>query len=141
MSRLTSVLSTIFLSAGLTVSVPLTGSAFADECRQRFIDVVIFSKEREYEGALKSFITQEVNGAQVSKNFYHYIDKENWMTEMVEPAAAPWSLARNNVLYISNDKGNSWQKVREMDPVEPADTASQIQQDRAATVRNTNCTT
>ncbi len=90
---------------------------------------------------MKSFITQEVYGAQVSKNFYHYIDKENWMTEMVEPAAAPWSLARNNVLYISNDKGTSWQKVREMDPVEPADTASQIQQDRAATVRNTNCTT
>jgi hypothetical protein len=140
MRRLSSVLSTIFLSAGFMVSVPLTGAALADGCKQRFIDIVIFSKERGYDGALKSFITQEVNGAQISKNYYHYIDKENWMTEMVEPAGAPWSLARNNVLYVSNDKGISWQKVREMDAIEPADTVSQIQLDRAASVRNTKCT-
>lgn len=140
MSRLSSVLLTVFLSAVLMVSFPLSSVAIADECRQRFIDIVIFSKERGYDGALKSFITQEVNGAQVSKNYYHYIDKENWMTEMVEPAGAPWSLARNNVLYISNDKGSTWQKVREMDPTAPSENADELLAERAKTVRNTKCT-
>mgnify|MGYP000743019593 CR=1 FL=1 len=61
------------------------------------------------------------------------------MTQMIEPAGAPWSLARDNVLYVSSDEGKSWQKLRKMDPVAPATELTELQISRAKTVRDTVC--
>lgn len=111
-----------------------TLSALAENCEEKFIHLMT---ERTTKEPTKIFVTQEIKGGAKTVNWNYQDGKGNWMTEMVEPANAQWSMGLNNVLYSSADKGKTWTKVRDMENQNDAHQKSL--NERAATVENAVC--
>jgi len=111
-----------------------TQFALADACKEKFIELMT---DRTTKEPTRIFITQEIKGGAKTVNWNYQDGKGNWMTEMVEPANAQWSMGLNNVLYTSTDKGETWTRVRDME--EQNDAHQKSLDERAATVENAVC--
>ncbi len=85
----------------------------------------------------KIMVTQQIKGGAKTVNWNHQDGKGNWLTEMIEPANAQWSMGLNNVLYTSTDKGETWTKVRDMGDQNSAH--ENALKERSATVKNAKC--
>lgn len=109
-------------------------SALAVDCEQRFIRLMT---DRTTKEPTKILVTQEIKGGGKTVNWNYQDGKGNWLTEMVEPANAQWSMGLNDVLYTSTDKGETWTKVRDMESQNDAHQKSL--DERAATVENALC--
>ena len=118
------------------MGVFLVGSqaAFGASCTDQFIELMT---DRTAKEPTKMFITQEIKGGTKTVNWNYQDGKGNWLTEMVEPANAQWSMGLNNVLYTSTDQGKSWTKVRDMGDQNAAHKKSL--DERAETVKNASC--
>ena len=112
------------------------GSAFADDCRDRFIKLLTVGND---EGPVKIHVTQEIKGAPASKNVFYQVTTGHWMTEMVEPATQDWVLTYDNTMYTSSDKGESWKKIRTLDSENNEEVARKNLTENSATTRNAVC--
>jgi len=123
----TSIIAAFILFAGIQ-------SVVAEGCEEKFIRLMT---DRTTSEPTKILVTQEIKGGVKTVNWNYQDGKGNWLTEMVEPANAQWSMGLNNVLYSSADKGKTWTKVRDMD------TQNEVHQksldERAATIKNAVC--
>lgn len=107
----------------------------ADTCREDFIRLM---SDRTTKEPTKILLTQQIKGGAKTVNWNYQDGKGNWLTEMVDPANAQWSMGLNDVLYTSTDKGKTWTKVRDMGNQNAAHQKSL--DERAATVENASCT-
>ena len=113
-----------------------TSGALADECRDRFIELVT---EKRNKGAVTINIEQWGKGALTSKNNFYYIGTGQWMTEMLEPENMAWTLVTNSIMYTSADKGKSWKKIRKMDSAGNEDTTVNVLKQSAQTTTGATC--
>lgn len=111
-----------------------TQTTLATECRERFIELMT---DRTAKEPTKILVTQEIKGGAKTVNWNYQDGKGNWLTEMVEPANAQWSMGLDNVLYSSTDQGKTWTKIRDMGDQNAAHQKSL--DERAATVENAAC--
>ncbi|MEM9278234.1 MAG: hypothetical protein AAGA76_06650 [Pseudomonadota bacterium] len=122
----------------LTALILLAGTqiAVADSCSEKFIRLMT---DRAAKEPTKILITQEIKGGAKTVNWNYQDGEGNWLTEMVEPANAQWSMGLNNILYSSADKGKTWSKIRDMG--EQNDAHQKSLEERSATVENAICGT
>lgn len=118
----------------IVASLVIPTAALADECRDEFIRLMT---ERNTDAPTKILVTQEIKGGMKTVNWNYQDGKGNWMSEMVEPANAQWSMGLDNVLYSSTDQGKTWVKVRDMEEQNEAHQTSL--DERAETVENAVC--
>ena len=69
------------------------------------------------------------------------LDAANWLSMTTDPPNIDWSLARDNVLYVSSDKGKSWKKVRVQDEQSSQEAVLNDQIENSKTVRDAVCGT
>ena len=124
----------VLIIAALVFSAALQ-SAVADECLDRFVKILMDVSEK---GPVKIHVVQQYKGAPVMENMHYSLDSGYWMTEMIKPASAPWSLGYGNVLYTSSDKGRTWKKVRVMQGQAPEAKLKALREN-ARTARNAKC--
>lgn len=110
-------------------------SGLAETCEETFVRVMT---DRVTDKPVRIHVTQEIVGGMASKNWNYQDGKGNWMTEMIEPETMAWSMVRDNVMYSSADKGQTWQKIRDVDEQDPEETA-RLLAERGKTVRNAVC--
>ena len=113
------------------------GPAAADACLDRFVKILTDVSEK---GPVKIHVTQQYKGAPATENVHYSLNGDHWMTEMVKPANAPWSLGYGNVLYTSADRGKTWKKVRVMQAQSPEAKLKALKEN-AKTARNARCGT
>ncbi len=99
--------------------------ANADACLEKFRMLLAGNDETT---PVKIHITQEIVGATTTQNWFYSDGAGNWMTEMIEPEAMQWTLFRDDRMYSSTDKGDSWAFVREM----PSGDAKAVAQEHLA---------
>ena len=104
--------------------------AFADACQDRFAQLLVPGNQEVR--PVRLHLTQEIVGGKTSLN-YHYSDGEgNGMTEMIDPANAPWSLFLGDNMYSSSDKGKNWSFMNSYDAKKSlADTKEKLANDAA----------
>ena len=110
--------------------------AAAETCHEKFVRVYT---DRNDKGPRKILLIQEIKGAKPTKNYNYSDGSGDWMTEMIEPPNAPWSMVRGNILYTSSDKGKTWKKIRTMDSGSSAEAVAKKLAAAAATVKNAVC--
>jgi len=111
-----------------------TQNALANDCQQEFISLM---KDRTAKEPTKILVTQQIKDGPKTINWNYQDAKGNWLSEMVEPENAHWSMGLNNVLYSSADKGATWNKIREME--DQNEMHQKSLDERAATVENAQC--
>ena len=110
-------------------------SAQSEICRDKFIHFMT-----EYKGffPVKNHIVSKPKGGKASTNKFYMTKIGHWMTEMITPPS-PWTLAYNNTMYTSSDKGKTWKKVRTMDSAKNNENTKRDQLKNAETVKNAKC--
>ncbi len=126
--RLTFAASIIFLASALP--------GLAEPCEEKFAQLLI---QGNGEHPVTIRITSEPKGGKVSKNDFFFKATGHWMTVMTDPANQPITLAYNNTMYTSADKGKSWKKVREMDSEKNRLDNIKNQEANAKTIKNATC--
>ena len=111
--------------------------AVADACLDRFVKILTDVSEK---GPVKIHVTQQYKGAPATEGVHLGLSGDHWMTQMLKPANAPWSLGYKNVLYTSTDKGKTWRKVRAMPMPTPEERLKALKKS-AKTARNAKCGT
>ena len=126
--RLTFAASVIFLAAA--------HPSLTEPCEEKFAQLLIHGN-----GVQPSVIriTSEPKGGKVSKNEFFFKTTGHWMTVMTDPANQPITLAYNNKMYTSSDKGKSWKKVREMDSEQNRLNNIKNQEANSKTIKNAVC--
>ena len=126
--RLTFAASVIFLASA--------HPSLAEPCEEKFAQLLIHGN-----GVQPSVIriTSEPKGGKVSKNEFFFKTTGHWMTVMTDPANQPITLAYNNKMYTSSDKGKSWKKVREMDSEQNRLNNIKNQEANSKTIKNAVC--
>lgn len=114
----------------------LPALAHADSCLDRFKMLLV---KGNGDGAVKIHVTQEIVGGMTSTNYFYQSEPGHWMSEMIKPASMQWTLAYDDVMYSSADKGKSWTKVREMDSAANAKAAKEQMQANLQTARDASC--
>jgi len=110
--------------------------ALADSCQETFVRLLV---DGNGDGPVKIHVTQEMKGGPTTKNIFYQAAPGHWMTEMVDPADQAWVLTYDNVMYTSSDKGETWDKVRELDSESNQDNAKADLKANAATAKNASC--
>lgn len=85
---------------------------FAEDCRDRFTRLLIHGNG---DGPVRIHVTQEIVGGPTTTNYFYQTEPGHWMTEMIDPENQPWVLTYDNVMYTSQDKAESWTKLRALD--------------------------
>lgn len=96
------ILSSLFVS--------LATSAKAENCLEHFVN--LFANP-QHSMPTKSFNTTLINGGNEQKTNVFSKGKDHMLTQALVPPA-PWTLIYNKHIFISNDKGTTWQKIRTM---------------------------
>ena len=125
-----------FITAAAISSAALQpATATADECLDRFVKILTDVSEK---GPVKIRVTQQYKGAPAMENMHYSLNSGHWMTKMLKPASAPWSLGYRSVLYTSTDRGKTWKKARVMQGQSPQAKLKALQEN-AKTARNARC--
>ncbi len=114
-----------------------TQPAAADACLERFVRILTDVSEK---GPVKIRVTQQYKGAPATENVHYGLSSAHWMTQMVKPANAPWSLGYRGALYTSSNKGKTWKKVRALPTPTPEERLKALMKN-ARTARNARCGT
>ena len=110
--------------------------SYAETCREHFIR--IFVPDENSQKPFRSYNTSTTNGASEQK-FNIFSTNANHVLSQALVPEAPWSLIYQNKMYISNDKGKSWIKVREL-PEKTNDEAARLAKAQAiAKIGNEEC--
>ncbi len=109
--------------------------AAADECLDRFVKILTDVSEK---GPVKIRVTRQYKGIPSTENMHFSLNAGHWMSAMIRPANAPWSLGYKGALYTSTDKGKTWKKVREMQAQGPQERLKALREN-AKTARNARC--
>ncbi|KPB01806.1 hypothetical protein [Ahrensia marina] len=109
---------------------------YADDCRDRFTRLLIHGNGDE---PVKIHVTQEIVGGQTSTNYFYQSEPGHWMTEMLVPKSQPWVLTHDNVMYSSQDKGESWTELRMLDSGNNQANAKDGLREDAKTANNAVC--
>lgn len=120
--------------ASLCLVLTSLAPASAETCEEAFIRLMT---DRTAKEPTKILVTQQIKGGMKTVNWNYQDGDGNWLTEIIEPDNAQWSMGLDNILYTSSDKGESWNKVREMEDQNAAHQKSL--EERAATVTNAEC--
>jgi hypothetical protein len=115
-----------------------TQPVLADSCQETFVRLLI---EGNGDGPVKIHVTQEMKGAPATKNYFYQAAPGHWMTQMIDPDNQPWVLTYDDVMYTSSNKGETWDKLRELDSGSNQDSAKEDLKANAATARNASCGT
>lgn len=110
--------------------------AHAETCREKFVGVFT---DRTGKGPVKIHVTQTMKGGPTTKNYSYQTGDGDWMTEMIEPANMQWSMARNNVLYSSADKGKTWKMIRALGDAKSPEEVKKDLETTTSTVKNEAC--
>ena len=118
--------------ASLLVSVQ---SAQSDTCHDKFVHFLA-----GYKGFFpsKNHVVTMPKGGKTSTNKFYMTKIGHWMTEMVDPPSS-WTLAYNNTMYTSSNKGKTWKKIRSMDSAKNNENTIRDQLKNAETVKNAKC--
>ena len=111
--------------------------ALADACLDRFVKILTDVSEK---GPVKIHVTQQYKGAPATENVHYSLSSGHWMTKMLKPANAPWSLGYKGALFTSSDKGKTWRKVRALPMPTPEERLKALKKS-AKTARNAKCGT
>ena len=107
----------------------------AETCHEKFVRLLIGGNSKV--PTKIDIVTEPKNGA-ISKNEFFFQKIGHWMTVMTEPVQ-PITLAYNNNMYTSADKGKTWKKVRSMDSEKNAKIGKKDRVENAKTVKNAVC--
>lgn len=127
----------LIMGSALLVLAPTPGHA--QDCAARFVELMIGTQK--FDQKYKLDITQEMKGGPKTVGVSYMIDAENWLSMTLDPPNIDWSLARDNVLYVSSDKGKSWKKVRVLDEQSSQEAVLKDQIENSKTVRDAQCGT
>lgn len=122
--------------AASVILLATTQPGLADPCKEKFAQLLIHGNGPH---PVTIRITSEPKGGKVSKNDFFFKATGHWMTVMTEPANQPITLAYNNKMFTSADKGKSWKKVREMDSEKNRLDNIANQEENAKTIKNATC--
>lgn len=122
----------------LAVSSSFIQPAYAETCREQFIR--IFAPSEKSQKSLRSYNTATTNGENEQKFNLFSIGDNHILSQALVPAA-PWSLIYNQQMFISNDKGKSWIKVRDLPDNELDEAALAAKTTGLAKIGNEECGT
>ncbi len=126
-----------FFAAAVLALVTVAGPAAADACLDRFVKILTDVSEK---GPVKIHVTQQYKGAPATESVHLGLSGDHWMTQMLKPANAPWSLGYKGALFTSSDKGRTWRKVRAMPMPTPEERLKALKKS-TKTARNAKCGT
>jgi hypothetical protein len=128
--------SSLRLTLGTTALLLITTQpGLSETCQEKFVRLMIYGNG---DSPVKIQVVSKMKGGSTSKNNFYQVKTGHWMTEMVEPES-PWTLAHNNKMYVSADKGKSWKKIRDMDSKKNFDQNIKNQKENSKTVKNATC--
>ena len=116
----------------------ITQPAFAETCRDHFIR--IFAPDEKSQRSFRTYNTATINGKNEQKFNVFSIGKDHILSQALVPVA-PWSLVYNKQMFISNDKGNSWTKIRDLPENEINETTIATKTAALAKIGNEICAT
>ena len=121
----------------LATALLLSSTQFsaAETCQEKFVRLLVDGNANV--PTKIDIVTEPKNGA-VTKNEFFYQKTGHWMTVMTEPVQ-PITLAYNNTMYTSSDKGKTWKKIRSMDSEKNEKIGRENRVDNAKTVKNAVC--
>ena len=122
----------ILAAAALLAS---TQFSVAETCQEKFVRLLVDGNANV--PTKIDIVTEPKNGA-VTKNEFFYQKTGHWMTVMTEPVQ-PITLAYNNTMYTSSDKGKTWKKIRSMDSEKNEKIGRENRVENAKTVKNAVC--
>lgn len=111
---------------------------YAETCREHFIR--IFAPTDKTEKPLRTYNTAVINGGEEQKFNIFSIGSDHVLSQALVPIA-PWSLIYNKKMFISNDKGKSWTKARDLQDIEIDEAALQAKKDALKKIGNEECGT
>ncbi len=112
--------------------------AHAETCREQFIK--IFAPDEKSQKSFRSYNTATINGENEQKFNIFSIGDDHILSQALVPVA-PWSLIYNQQMFISNDKGTSWNKVRDLPAKELDEAALAAKTTGLAKIGNEECGT
>ncbi len=112
-----------------------TQFSLAESCHEKFVRLLIGGNSKQ---PTKIDIVTEPKNGPISKNEFFYQKTGHWMTVMAEPAQSI-TLAHNNTMYTSSDKGKTWKKIRSMDSEKNEKIGRENRVENAKTVKNAVC--
>ncbi len=116
----------------------ITQPVYAETCREHFIR--IFAPVDKSPTAVRTYNTATTNGANEQKFNLFSIGNDHVLSQALVPVA-PWSLIHNKKMFISNDEGKSWIKVRDLPDNTTAEAALAAKATALAKIGNEECGT
>jgi hypothetical protein len=115
-------------------------TAVADACLEAFVQA--WTKPRPATGFVKIHITSQIAGQKPTMN-YNISDLAtgDWLTQMIDPPNMPWSMALGKSMYVSNDKGKSWRKDRDLEEAHSLEAVRKQVAENMKTAKNAKCGT
>ena len=122
--------------AGLVVVLASATPAFAQSCKERFIEA---ATKGNGEGQFRQIVTQNIKGG-AGDTVHEFVmnSHQHWLVKPIEPKGIGWTLLYDGAMYSSLDEGGSWKEITKFD--EKAAQAARDQQKRdVEAVTDLNC--
>ncbi len=115
-------------------------TALADACLEAFVQAL--TKPKATAGFIKIHITSKIAGQKPTINYnISDLSTGDWLTQMVDPPNSPWSMAMGKAMYVSNDKGASWKKIRDLEEGHSPEAVRKRIVENMKTAKNAKCGT
>ena len=114
-------------------------SVLAETCEEKFVRLLVDGNPDF--GPMRLHIFSEIKGVQKSEG-YHYSKGDGSIDSMsttIEPENTPWSLFLGMKMWMSTDKGKSWNFVRELDAQSDPKAVKEALRKDAGTAANVAC--
>lgn len=115
----------------------LAPAAHADGCDALFLRLMV---DGNADVPVVIEATQSFNGQPPTVTRHSADETGDWLSEAIEPATLPWSMQRGDVMYMSNDRGETWSEVNRFTQAQ-RDAARDNLRQEAETRRDLSCTT
>lgn len=125
-----------FLGVCWALALYLPNAASAETCEETFVRLLA---DGNGAGPTRTQITQEIKGGMTSRSYFYSISPTHWMSETIEPQNLPSVLVHGDVMFISADKGKSWQKLRTIDSEGNLADAKNAAEKDSQTATNPSC--